>query len=460
MKIKIEAFFALLTVAIIVFNFWIGLTLIASEDKDQGQGIAVLRPPTLSSSVKSKNNDVQNSNSTRPYLILHIGPPKTATTFIQCGLHKLSKELADNDSYYYVGKTCPGSKSTMENNETNIPGHFLMMGLNDAGTQNRGYLALKSRMDYHRLNGNNIIYSNEAFANHLMDQNSTWDCLHSMLQGWNVRVIIGYRHYFDWIRSFYYQTNKQNARLDTKWPTQRNGKAHPSFIHFLDYHLQRRDDGDLSVDGGLANNAWGHHLAISAYKKFSPHFDDIGILNLHDTEDMVTDFVCKMLPDADNTCRRLRAAVDNFKDEGDNHFAKRPSQSFDAHRVAEAAFEKGYVTDASPKEVVVEMVKKKIEESGVTSRSEFLACPERSLVARLLSASIEFENEMFTMNHQERSASEKEQAKNVHMSMYRKNEAEGRFCEMNPDLILKDDIWVNMLSKIGEQTAKNSKTDN
>lgn len=463
MKIKAERLLILI-VAIAVCIIWTSSTLIASE-KEQATAF-VLHPSTTStrhmeSNSNNNNNKTQNnnSNSTRPYFILHIGPPKTATTFIQCGLHQLSKELADDDSYYFIGKSCPGSKSKMENNETSIPGHFLIMGLNDANTQNRGYGALKSRMDYHRRKGNSIIYSNEAFANHIIGQNSTWECLQSMLYGWNVRVVIGYRHYFDWIRSFYYQTNKQHAKLNKKWPNQGNGKAHPSFQSFLDYHLQRREADDLSVDGGIKNAAYGHHLTISAYKKFSARFDDIQILNLHNDEDMVTDFVCRMLPDADKTCHRLRTAAGKDKEKA-HSLSKRASQSFDAQRISEAAFDKGYITNASPKEVVVEMVNKRIKETGINSRSEFLVCPPPSLVARLLNVSIEYENEMLAINHQGMLISENDKAKNAHMSMYRRNEADGRFCDVDPELVLKDKGWVTFLSKIGKDTAKNVKKDN
>jgi len=210
----------------------------------------------------------------------------------------------------------------------------------------------------------------------------------------------------------------------------------------------------LSVDGGLSNNAYGHHLSISAYKKFLPHFDDIQILNLHDGEDMVTNFVCTILPSAKKTCHGLRAPMDASKEEETSRLAQRPLQSFDAHRIAEAAFAEGYITEASPKNVVVRMVAKKIQETGVDSRSEFLACPQPSLIERLLKTSISFEDELFVIRRRERSTSEKEKAKEVHVSMYRENESKGRFCEIDPDLIMKNGNWVEMLLKIGSETAK------
>ena len=391
MKIKVERLLISIF-AIAIGTIWKCHTLISNE-KD---GITTNDTGFGSHLNNSPSNNKISESTTKPNFILHIGPPKTATTYIQCGLHKLSKALANDDSYYFVGKNCPQYKAKMDNNETSVPGHFLLMGLNDANPYNRGYEKLKARMDYHRVRGNNIIYSNEAFANHLKDQNSTWACLQTLFPGWNVRVVIGYRHYFDWIRSFYYQTHKQNANLDKKWPNHDRGKYHPSFVSFLDYHLQRKESGNLSIDGGLQNDAFGHHLTITAYRKFSPHFHNIKFLNLHDDEDMVTDFVCRILPDANNTCRKLRTAASEDKRAPSSE--KRTSQSFDAFRIAEAALDKGYISYHIPKEVVVKKVKQKIKDTGVKSRKEFWICPSPSLVARLLKVSIEFENEMYEIS--------------------------------------------------------------
>lgn len=439
--------------AIAIFTIWKSLTIISSQHEDHAPANAVLQPPRPRVSING-NHSKSTDATTKPYFIFHIGPAKTATTYIQCNLQKLSKRLAEDDSYYFVGKNCPNTKSEMQNGEKSIPGHYLMMGLNDANPHNRGYDLLKARMDYHRLKGNNIIYSNEAFSNHLIDQNSTWHCLQSMLSGWNVRVVIGYRHYIDWIRSFYYQTHKQHNKLHRKWPNQGNGKRHPSFLSFLDYHLQSRESGDLSIDGGLQNNAFGHHLTISAYNKYSTHFDDIQFLNMHDDEDLITDFVCRILSNSDKTCRKLRTVTNEEKET--HSVAKRVSQSFDAYRISEAAFDKGYISERSPKEVVVKMVSKKIEETGMKTLSEFMSCPSPSLVARLLKVSIDYENEMIEISQGDISASEKEKAKNAHISMYRKSEAEDKFCELDPKLILKDETWVSFLSKIGKETAKGS----
>jgi len=180
--------------------------------------------------------------------------------------------------------------------------------------------------------------------------------------------------------------------------------------------------------------------------------DDIQILNLHD-EDVVTHFVCKMIPNAQNTCNKLKTFAAPDRDKKLPNLSKRPSQSFDAHRISEAAFELGYITNSSPKEVIVEKVKKRLLETGINniSQSKFFVCPSQSLQARFLNMSIAYEKEMLAINH----PNMEKNAKDAHLLMYLRADAEGRFCEIDPLTIVKDEGWVNFLSKIEEETIKN-----
>lgn len=314
----------------------------------------------------TQQQNINSMTNMNPYFILHVGPPKTATTTIQCGLDKYSEELAQLDNYYYVGKRCPFQKDkTMRNGEAEVPGHFLMMGLRHNSTQNRGYEHLKSRMDYHRRYGHNMIYSLEAFASRLQDadddivevvknisnkengddavQTKTtssrqyiWDIFEKLFDGWNVRIVIGYRHYFQWIRSMYYQ--QHIGPLYQVWPHEKattrlsknGGEYHPSYFDYLAYHMRRIErmsktrsataittttltnpnQEQRNVSNNLPNEvemsgkdpSWkaiGVHLSLSTYQLFSRHFDDIVILNLHDHQpsiDPFVNFVCNVLP--------------------------------------------------------------------------------------------------------------------------------------------------------------------
>jgi hypothetical protein len=413
---------------------------------------------------KNKSNNHQRLKSDDlPIFLLHIGPPKTATTTIQCGLHHLSKSLAEEDSYFYVGKSCPQYGSTMENNETSVAGHHLLMGLNGGNPQTRGYIALKERMDHHLAQHHNMIYSNEGFAHHLEDKNVTWQCMQSLFDGWHVRIVIGYRHYFEWIRSLYYQQYLNPKKYKLNWPGQKNkGLEHPSFLWYLDYHLHRFETGNLSKDGGHHAPAFGHHLSLSTYKKFVPYFDDIQFFNLYGEGDLVTNFVCEMLPDVQHTCQSLqshqRHTASDALPTAVHGLNKRASKSFDAQRIAEAAFEQGIVGVSSPKPSVVERIEEKIAETRVDTNPKFLSCPSSSLEERFFNASLTFELEMLAIHHPYMPPARLKEAQNTHRNMFDASKAGWKFCEINPQVVLQDKAWQTFLSDVGATTATTKET--
>ena len=132
-------------------------------------------------------------NSSKPYFVFHVGPPKTATTTIQCGLSDVSGLLASKDSYYYLGKPC--GAASLRNNETALRGHYLQYEL-DAGRLGYVGTRLEFRLKWHLSRGNNIVFSVETFG---LKTNQGWDALLSLLKDWNVRIVVAYRRYYEWI---------------------------------------------------------------------------------------------------------------------------------------------------------------------------------------------------------------------------------------------------------------------
>jgi hypothetical protein len=373
----------------------------------------------------------------------------------------LSEQLAVDDSYYYLGKGCPQLANTpLGNNESVIAGHHLLMGLNSANSNTRGYIQLKERMDYHsrQQNQHHMIYSNEGFSHHMEDKNETWECLQTLFHGWNVRIVIGYRHYFEWIRSLYYQQYLNSKKYIVNWPGQNGkGRTHPPFLEYLDYHLQRWEAGDLSVDGGSSARAFGHHLSLSTYKKFKPYFEDIQFFNLYqDDDDLVTNFVCDMLPNADETCKAMKLQEKEGADKVKG-LVHRVSKSFDAQRISEAAYEKRIVDTSSPKDKFVEIVEAKIQETKLDSNPNYLDCPSPTLEARFFNASASFEKEMLLVHNPQLSQKDIDTIRDAHHDMFQMSKNDKRFCEIDPALVLKNDNWVKFLKDTAVATAQTNK---
>jgi len=394
-------------------------------------------PPIVAVVAPLPSGSLPSSTTTKPYFVLHVGPPKTATTSIQCGLDLLSADLAKEDAYYFVGKRCPRfSSGIMGNGEGGIPGHHLMMGLIDANPHSRGFERLKERMDYHRTRGNHMIFSIEAMSNHLVDRPETWKMFLSLFEGWNVRVVVAYRHYFDWIRSMYFQQHI-GKKYREKWPDQQ-GLAHPSFQTFLEYHLERWEKRDPSNDG----HSWGQHLSLYALQYFGKHFDDVQIFDLHQEGDVLTNFICQMVPNAVNMCRRLQknALVETG--------VKRESHSFDADRLALAAYQARLFNQNIGRTAAVKTISAELEKTGDLFKAQNLACMDDALVSRFLNASLWFEEQVVASSRSPASSVGFRRTPSDHVEAFQSANRSGKFCEIDTDAVLQLPHWKDFLSSM------------
>lgn len=396
----------------------------------------------LNATLKASTS--KRDSARKPFFVLHVGPPKTATTSIQCGLEALSADLAKEDSYYFVGKRCPGSKNkTMDNGESSIPGHHLMMGLISANPNSRGFEKLKERLDHHYSLGNNMIYSLEAMSNHLEDRPETWALFLSLFEGWEVRIVVAYRHYFDWIRSMYFQQHigKKYKRL---WPHQR-GLAIPSFRQFLANHLHRWSEGNPSNDA----DSWGQHLTLYTIQYFLKHFEDVRVFDLHQEGDVLTNFVCQMMPGADTVCHRLRneAFVEAI--------VKRESHSFDADHLALAAYEGGMLDKDVFRGDAIKSIEQHLQTTNDLSNPNNMACLSKELSAMFLNASLWFEREVAASipgGGDLRAVFKRDNSD--HKALFNRASDSGKFCEINSKNVLELEHWRKLIADIGAKKKK------
>ena len=229
-----------------------------------------------------------------PKFVFHIGIPKSGTTSIQCGLAKLSKELASQESYYFIGKPCPEQGlENLGNNETPVNGHWLPQELDkgklgNIGAKLNATLQRHLRHDDGRTSTTGIIFSSEVFATDKWKADQPgFDLLKSMLKGYSVRIVVGYRRYFEWLPSFIYQEI-----------------ILPTFIYQQDA-LQPSQHSMVELIRGLLNTtATTLHMTTRAIKIWSAQFDDVYVFNMNQEGDLVTNFVCQALPGhLTNTCR-------------------------------------------------------------------------------------------------------------------------------------------------------------
>lgn len=358
-------------------------------------------------SATVKDQDIMNQNRTaanaltinKPWFVLHIGPQKTATTTIQSGLDKHSQLLAQEDRYYYLGQGASldhHPRRSMPNGEKPFWNRFLiqyMSYLERADENSREHFEeFKQRLEWHRGQGHHVVLSSELYGSRMnTEYHHVWKGLKDVLSGFNVRVVLAYRHFMDWIPSNYYQKSVKNGanftslldwiedHLDS-WDKVReqyySQQRKQSKRHKQGLGNNNDDDDDDNVESSGLNSE--SHITLWLFQKWSRHFDDIRVFDMHQdgyldennanyrsnstkssSYDLRTKFICQMLPTADKTCQILRfqQQIRNKKEVGtngstdaldgkdvtENKNKLRTSADLYTERVMEAALEKGLI---------------------------------------------------------------------------------------------------------------------
>jgi hypothetical protein len=390
---------------------------------------------TSSHATNSKNDTstliVQNSTTTNAtqYFILHIGPPKTATTSIQCGLNKFSRALARKDNYYFLGQSCRlGTVVTMANGEESILAFDMLKELN---TLNTTYLrALKVRVQAHYTLGHHLILSSEHFISKLHDKNRIWGYLKRLTAGFKVKIVIAYRHYFQWIASMYYQQHYRNEYMT--WPHS-GGSVHPSFQSYLTTHLDNWESSNRTNTGSRRST----HHSLWALLLWSKHFDDVHIFDLHQEGDTFTNFVCQTLPSATSFCNALKHLLDGGIVDGEL-VVKRVSTDYHAERVVEEAYLKGLIRRDVTKNNTVHVAREAIVKHSVHKNPDYLDCIPQSLEDRLKNASLTFMELLYRADGRQLSDVRWDEAVNEHNTMFDKTKAQGKYCDIHPTNFLQN----------------------
>jgi len=335
---------------------------------------------------------VENNDNDGPWLVLHIGPPKTATTTIQCGLEKYSLRLAKTDGYHFVGGGCgtPNQEYIMPNGEETILRRLVLMALHHTGIEEEGcggpqegnvtsessalyreekrleWLQTQRHLEkfVHQIDNlrsldRSVIVSGEQIGSQLSNRKAVMERTVSMLTSMSagagfapdkVRIVLAYRHFVDWLPSFHYQKYLViDSVMDRDWLTDRRRLVKPFLVYADEYltnweHHQKRVQKWFARKYGKAGNVAGQveglplfpsgnsalqllptdrlsiHPSWWLYTLWSSYFplpNQVQVYDMHSPmnmnrpgDDMVTDFICHMLPTAKKTCQRLMDEAD------------------------------------------------------------------------------------------------------------------------------------------------------
>eukprot|EP00934_Nitzschia_sp_Nitz4_P006252 Nitzschia sp. Nitz4//scaffold34_size148208//69794//71323//NITZ4_002980-RA/size148208-processed-gene-0.44-mRNA-1//-1//CDS//3329548795//6242//frame0 len=374
----------------------------------------------------------------KPKFVFHIGPPKTGSTTIQCGLAKYSKLLADLDHLYFVGASCGEmgrkmARKPLENGEIAMLGGIVhaMLGVKYDADKDP-FLELKERIDRHYPLANSIVFSVEGLSRWLPDRPKTWEKLQSLFADspYEVEVVVYYRNYFDWLFSLYFQSYQDNRKFRfPKWENQ-----HDTFRNFLEEHMMYFNKTlTLNPDSKRAQSL-GEHMTIRSYERWSQHFN-VSVIALHDEGDMVTNFLCHGTSAAPNSCRYFLSNPDSL-----HSTTKRvATDNYDTIRTAETAWQLGLVSPSTSIKDVLGAIRVLYYARNTSLPNIHAACLPESLANQFANASMTFHEKYLKLANPNIKRDAMDIALQEHMSKFEEAQAKGKFCQIDPVLALSDD---------------------
>ena len=128
--------------------------------------------------------DNNNGNDNRPWMVVHVGPPKTGTTTIQEGLRRedVALRLARDDNVYYMGQvlrktrynqTAHYNKHKDHTNNASYP-NVTMFRLSYMHPSRPLSHEFRDELESHRRNNRNVFVSSEHFTSKLRHTHKDW----------------------------------------------------------------------------------------------------------------------------------------------------------------------------------------------------------------------------------------------------------------------------------------------
>jgi hypothetical protein len=407
----------------------------------------------------------------RPIFTLHVGPPKTATTFLQCSLcanHTFTDDILSQDGIVYLG-TCPycgsskppahmiphGHRSffvdekTWESNPLGAHLHHNSVPATKADDSlpelhpsfraaiDRAYKKHQNAVvifeGAHKFSAGHIA----ALAHHLTIQND-----------WTVQIVVAYRRLYEWLPSTYNQVTKRATKGN--WPVKRSSgnssvpsikavsKSQKGATAVESFHLDGRGNfSDLvrEIEETL------QHPTETVKRNYARQFPNVSVIDVHNLkatgigDPYLEKLVCHVLPSAVHTCRAVRAGRI-----GDS--TKNPSVSLHYDMLAVAAHQTEIYTGNSSRSGLATAIQRRQEKLLHLSSNDYpLQCFSNETVDRLLNLSLKVEQNLFLSDWTAEQESE-------HRAGFAAVLQKRKFCSIDTSATLKDAGWQSFLREL------------
>lgn len=399
--------------------------------------------------------------SIKPRLIIHVGPPKTATTTIQETFTSQEwKDMLLIDGVVYTGAFINegghGAPLPVHQQLRDASCHRAMSQArateHTANTKNRTVFDVVARapcaqkllqtLKPYRDAGQSLIVSDETLSFrlnkfHAMKQPAAfdWISLKALLaEDWDISVVVGYRRYMDWLPSAKQQVEqwKPGKPRMNKWAAN-GGKAIKGL--FPDYwKVQPGSSGPMP-----------YFYTDKVINMVRPYVD-VQIMNMHSKDQSVrTTFLCDSLFGAAPHACQVSKRRDKQK-ENEKISNKAQTLSYDMLTMAAESI---IQARPMPKRHDIVLAAQRYHERTLNqTEGDFpLMCPNQADMEAFLEKSMELEHKVLPAFY---AGPEGEQN---HRAAFGKAVKRQKYCHIDTATVLKDPRWKEFYTTVGTEIA-------
>ena len=383
---------------------------------------------------------------TRPHFVIHIGPHKTGTTFLQGTLSVESADaVLDMDNYYYLGTTLRDfrredklafdMRSIFNRNPERPP--------SSPPALNEDFVALLQRMRAKKQSG---ILIHEAL--HKIQPEFVEVLATSLEKHWKVIVVEGYRPVHEWLVSRFNQFTRDEYSRSI-WPdgTGRGEDDDDDKIGFppgLRFGLSTNTRFDRFTHPYILSNTSIFEPSLGSW---SAHFDDVRLVDMSDLpprsdgrDPYLMHFMCGIVPGAANLCER----APDLADESDEDMSS--SRFGVAYESLTTWSWQMHLIDRRLGRRIVRDAIRDYHEGSLNGTALPASCPPSSETDVLWRWTLETDERLFAKTHHRDRSSSSDRARALRAS-FERSAHDNKFCGVDPSILLHED-WKPLLASL------------
>ena len=275
------------------------LHVLSEDERKNHHRLTAAHNSSYKNDQSSDDSTDANNGHDKPTFVLHVGLPKTATSFLQCSLcanWDITSSILEHDIYEYIG-TCPANcggkgaeKALIHRFEAffrdgsraqeggvgpvlhNTTGDIMMKESHEKPVVLSG--TLQRRIESALARGYNAFIVYEGA--HRFPDDHIKKLADFLKPNWNVKIVIGYRPLYEWLPSKYNSITK-SLRVGS-WPGEigRNGKI---IKELLSFDMDNRTEKGFSEMVYEIEVKYRKHPAEIVQNNYGLHFENVHILD-------------------------------------------------------------------------------------------------------------------------------------------------------------------------------------